>query len=58
MEKYSRLLDKAIRSLIESKRQEDLDSLFKGGRTTALTGVIAGLDDFELIGFLVIEDPQ
>lgn len=56
MERYSGLLSAAIRSMIEVKEEKDLDSLFSGGRTTALTHTIAGLDDFELIGFLVIED--
>jgi hypothetical protein len=56
MEHYSGLLSTAIRSMIEVKEEKDLDSLFSGGRTTALTHTIAGLDDFELIGFLVIED--
>ena len=56
MGRYSDLLSQAIRSMIEVKEEKDLDSLFSGGRTTALTHTIAGLDDFELIGFLVIED--
>jgi len=56
MEHYSGLLSAAIRSMVEVKEEKDLDSLFSGGRTTALTHTIAGLDDFELIGFLVIED--
>jgi hypothetical protein len=55
MDRYSELLSTAIRSMIEVKEERDLDSLFSGGRTTALTHTIAGLDDFELIAFLVIE---
>ena len=55
MEKYSSLLSSAIRSMIEVKEEKDLDSLFSGGRTSALTHSIAGLDDFELIAFLVVE---
>lgn len=54
MQPYSDLLGKAIRSMIEVKEEKDLDSLFTGGKTTALTGTISGLDDFELISFLVI----
>lgn len=52
---YSDLLSSAIRSMIEVKEEKDIDSLFSGGRTTALTHAIKGLDDFELIAFLVIE---
>lgn len=55
MERYSDLLSQAIRSMIEVKDEKDIDSLFGGGRTTALTHTIKGLDDFELIAFLVIE---
>lgn len=55
MERYSELLSAAIRSMIEVKEEKDLDSLFSGGRTTALVNTIAGLDDFELIAFLVVE---
>ena len=53
---YSDLLGKAIRSMIEVKEEKDLDSLFTGGKTTALTNTISGLDDFELISFLVIQE--
>ena len=55
MQGYSDLLGKAIRSMIEVKEEKDLDSLFSGGRTSALINTIAGLDDFELITFLVIQ---
>jgi superfamily II DNA or RNA helicase len=54
---YSALLTSAIRSMIELKEERDLDSLFSGGRTTALVDTIAGLDDFELIAFLVVREP-
>ena len=55
MQPYSDLLSQAIRSMIEVKDEKDIDSLFGGGRTTALTTTIQGLDDFELIAFLAIE---
>ena len=56
MKAYSDLLGKAIHSMIEMKEDKDIDSLFSGsGRTTALTNTIAGLEDFELIAFLVIQ---
>jgi hypothetical protein len=56
MQPYSDLLGKSIRSMIEVKEEKDLDSLFTGGKTTALTNTISGLDDFELISFLVIQE--
>ena len=55
MRAYSDLLTAAIRSIIQIKEEKDLDSLFSGQKTTALTGPATGLDDFELIAFLVIE---
>lgn len=55
MDRYSALLSTAIRSMIDVKEEKDIDSLFSGGRTTALVNTIAGLDDFELIAFLVVE---
>ena len=58
MQVYSDLLGKAIRSMIDVKEEKDLDSLFTGGKTTALTNTIAGLDDFELITFLVIQEAE
>ena len=56
MQAYSDLLGKSIRSMIEVKEEKDLDSLFSGGKTTALLNTISGLDDFELISFLVIQE--
>ena len=56
MSRYSELLTAAIRSMIDVTEEQDLDSLFTGGHTTALTQTIDGLDDFELIAFLVIMD--
>jgi len=56
MQHYSELLDKAIHSMVAIKEERDIDSLFSGGKTTALVGTIAGLEDFELISFLVIQE--
>lgn len=58
MQVCSELLNKTIRSMIEVKEEKDLDSLFSGGRTTALTNTISGLNDFELITFLVIQEAE
>lgn len=55
MRHYSDLLQQAINSIIEVKAESDIDSLFSSGETTALQGDIKGLDDFELITFLVIK---
>jgi hypothetical protein len=55
MSNYTGLLTKAIHSMIETKNEADTDSLFSSGGTTALTGNVEGLDDFELINFLVVK---
>jgi len=56
MQHYSELLDRAIASMIDVQEQSDIDSLFSGGKTTALTTRIEGLDDFELISFIVVQE--
>ncbi|MCF0245139.1 MAG: DEAD/DEAH box helicase family protein, partial [Bacteroidaceae bacterium] len=55
MSHYSGLLKQAVASIVQQKQMADLESLFSFGETTALVGDIAGLDDFELICFLVIK---
>ena len=54
MRRLSELLSDAINSIIDVKEESDIDSLFKSGGTSALNTTITGLDDFELICFLVI----
>lgn len=55
MSKTSKLLSEAISSIINKKEESDIDSLFSAGGTSALMSAISGLDDFELICFLVIK---
>ncbi|MEK4471785.1 helicase-related protein [Paenibacillus sp. FSL R7-0048] len=54
MDAYSMLLEEAIRSIVQVKEEGDLDSLFSSGGTTALIDSVKGLEDFELITFVVI----
>jgi hypothetical protein len=56
MSLYSELLEMAISSIIDVKEDKDIDSLFSGGSTTALTNTIEGLGDFELINFIVVQE--
>ena len=55
MGEVSELLSEAINSTIDAKEESDIDSLFKSGGTTALLSAVSGLDDFELICFLVMK---
>lgn len=55
MSDMSALLSDAITSIIDTKEESDIDSLFKAGGTSALMSAVSGLDDFELICFLVVK---
>ena len=55
MRHYSDLLGDAIASIITVKEESDIDSFLGGATGSLFTKVIKGLDDFELIGFLVIK---
>ena len=55
MQEVSELLSDAINSIIDVKEENDIDSLFSAGGTSALMSEINGLDDFELICFLVVK---
>ena len=55
MSEMSELLSEAINSIIDSKEESDIDSLFAAGGTSALLSEVSGLDDFELISFLVVK---
>ncbi|MDE5652200.1 MAG: ATP-dependent helicase, partial [Muribaculaceae bacterium] len=51
---YSRLLGDAIASIVKVKEQSDLFSFFEGDPNALFGNEVRGLDDFELICFLVI----
>jgi hypothetical protein len=55
---YSDLLNEAISSVIDVTEQRDVDSLFSNAKTTALHQSFQGLDDFELVAFLAILEPE
>ena len=55
MSKFSELLGEAIASIIEVKDESDIDSFLGGSQVGFLSNEIKGLDDFELICFLVVK---
>ncbi|MCA9497395.1 MAG: ATP-dependent helicase, partial [Nanoarchaeota archaeon] len=55
MKKYSHLLHQSIESIIEVKDELELNSIFKSGGTSIGLNEIEGLDNFELVCFLVIK---
>ncbi|MDO4290227.1 MAG: helicase-related protein [Eggerthellaceae bacterium] len=54
MRHASDLLNRAVLSVVDEKREADVDSFFSGGTTSFLENDVAGLDDFELVCFLVV----
>ena len=55
MGKYSELLGKAIESIVTKKEESDIDSFLDGYVGELFEERVTGLDDFELICFLVIK---
>ena len=55
MGKYSAMLNSAVQSIVEVKKEADINSLFRvGGTNLGSKEKIQGTDDFELICYLVI----
>ena len=55
MTEMSELLSEAINSIIDCKDESDIDSFLGGEQISFLTNKIKGLNDFELICFLVVQ---
>ena len=55
MTKYNELLSDAINTIIEVKDVTDTKSLFTSGSSVLFEDKIKGLDDFELIAFVVVK---
>ena len=58
MSEISALLGDAISSIIEVKDESDIDSFLSGDQVSFLSNEIKGLDDFELICFIVVRDSE
>lgn len=54
MKRLSKLLGDAVASIIDVKSTSDVDSFLGGDQVSFLSNEISGLDDFELICFLVV----
>lgn len=55
MDKYSNLLKEAVKAIVHQEEQEDLASIFTKGSNALFGNNISGLDDFELITFVVVK---
>ena len=56
MEDVRELLASAVRSIVGKREERAVESLFQPGGTHALKGEFAGINDFEVVAFLVITD--
>lgn len=52
METITELFSDAVKSIIDTKKEVDVDGLFKTGGAIALISMVSGLEDFELICFM------
>jgi len=54
MEPYQKLLSRAVSSVVGKSEERAVASLFSPGGTHALKGEFAGMNDFEVVAFLVV----
>ncbi|XAZ25219.1 SNF2-related protein [Sinorhizobium sp. B11] len=54
METYQKLLSRAVASVVGKSEERAVASLFSPGGTHALKGEFAGINDFEVVAFLII----
>ena len=55
MSKYTDLLEKAVFDIKGVVQQKGIQSLFQMGQATLFENIVTGLNDFELISFLVVK---
>jgi hypothetical protein len=55
MDKYTSLLEKAIFDIKGYIEEKGVKSLFRLGKSTILDNKVTGLDDFELVTFMVVK---
>lgn len=58
MEPYQKHLARAIASIVGKKEERAVASLFSPGGTHAIKGEFAGMNDFEVVGFLVVLEAE
>ena len=54
MSSYSNLLKQSIGTILQTEEEKEVLSLFKSGGTTALKDKLKGIEDFNLISFLIV----
>jgi hypothetical protein len=54
MEPYRKLLARAVSAVVGKREERAVASLFQAGGTHAIKGEFAGINDFEVVAFLVV----
>lgn len=54
MDRYSSLLKQSIGTILRTEEEKEVLSLFKSGGTTALKDKLKGIEDFNLVSFLIV----
>jgi SNF2 family DNA or RNA helicase len=55
MSKYSSILKKSIKAILNKEDEKEIHSLFRSGGTTALADKLKGIEDFKLVTFLIVQ---
>ena len=55
MDAYSKLLDRAVESIVDVRKESAIDSFLGGEQGELFDKTPAGLDDFELVSFFVVK---
>lgn len=55
MTKYSSILKKSIKAILNKEDEKEIHSLFRSGGTTALADKLKGIEDFKLVTFLIVQ---
>lgn len=55
MSKYSNLLESAIENILGKKEEAGVASLFSKGGTTPVKNTLSGMEEFELVTFLILK---
>lgn len=55
MDFFSQLLKQSIGSILQTEKEKDVQSLFRTGGTTALKEKLRGIEDFNLVSFLIVK---
>ena len=56
MSAYQQMLEIAIQSIIGKTEEKGVESLFSRGGTVLTQGQFSGVDDFEVVSYLIVKE--